>query len=353
MRKIEDVVFACKVPNVARLEEYGFTKSATRWVYEEDFLDGDMRAIVSVDNKGQVTGLVWDVVSEEEYMPLRIESYDGAYVNTVRSCYEEILLDIADKCCDEMAFACPQANRITQKIYAKYRHDPDFPWDDNNAVFRNPSNKKWYGLIMYIPLSKLTQNEKDEDNYINVLNLKIDESDGSVLRATHGIYSAYHMNHKSWISVRLDDVLDDDTIMELIDVSYGFTLGRSGKRSGGAKNWIVPANPKYYDIVGAFTGVDQTIWKQGKGIEVGDTVYMYVGAPYSAILYKCYVTDTHIATSNRGGKANVMELMKVRIDARYPTKKCTLYKMKQFGVTTVRGPRFMPDELIKFLEEDK
>ena len=349
MRKIEDVVFECKVPNFTLLEKYGFTKSKTRWTYETDFLDGDFRAVASVDNKGGVTGLVWDVVAEEEYIPLRIEAYDGAFVNTVRSAYEEILIDIADKCCYEMAFANAQANRISQKIYARYGHDPDFPWDDNAGVFRNPYNNKWYGLIMYIPLSKLTKDEEDNDNYINVINVKIDEADGKVLRATRGIYEAYHMNHKSWISVRLDDVIDDDTIMELIDISYGFTLGKVGKRSGGPKKWIVPANPKYYDIVGAFTGVNETIWKQGKGIEIGDTVYMYVGAPYSAILYKCYVTATHIATSNRGGKANVRELMKVRIDERYPAKKCTLYKMKQFGVTTVRGPRFMPDDLEKFL----
>ena len=30
---------------------------------------------------------------------------------------------------------------------------------------------------------------------------------------------------------------------------------------------IVPANPKYYDIVSVFSSTDDTIWKQGKGIE--------------------------------------------------------------------------------------
>lgn len=353
MRSIEDVVFSAKRAVINKLTGYGFTQTGSRYVYEEDFLDGDMRAIVAVTVDGKVTGMVYDVVAEEEYKQIRIEAYDGAYVNTVRTAYEEILRDIADSCFEDMPFAQEQANRILMKIKETYGHDPDFPWEDNNAVFRNPTNSKWYALVMYLPLSKLTKDPADDDTYVNVMNLKIDAEDGERIRAIDGVYTAYHMSHKSWISVRLDDVISDSEIMNLIDDSYRFTLGVGSKRARGEiKKWIVPANPKYYDIVGAFSGVTESLWKQGKGIEVGDTVYMYVGAPYSAILYRCYVTATHIATTNRGGKANVRELMKVRIDARYDKKKCTLYKMKKFGVTTVRGPRFMPENLEKFIEEN-
>ena len=33
-------------------------------------------------------------------------------------------------------------------------------------------------------------------------------------------------------------------------------------------------------------------WKQSTSIEVGDTVYIYVGAPVGAIAYKCEVVKT-------------------------------------------------------------
>lgn len=33
----------------------------------------------------------------------------------------------------------------------------------------------------------------------------------------------YHMNHKSWISLALDDTLSDSLIMELVSKSYNLT----------------------------------------------------------------------------------------------------------------------------------
>ena len=66
-------------------------------------------------------------------------------------------------------------------------------------------------------------------------------------------------------------------------------------RTASVREWLVPSNPKYFDIVSAFEELDEITWKQGNdNIQVGDTVYLYVGAPYSAILYKCKVTETDI-----------------------------------------------------------
>ena len=157
------------------------------------------------------------------------------------------------------------------------------------------------------------------------------------------------MSRKTWISVKLDDTLPDDRIMELADQSYMLT-GRGGnkhQRADGRGVWIVPANPKYYDIVTVFSNTDETIWKQGKGIATGDIVYMYVAAPYSAILYRCTVTQAYSATE---GNRNLMD---IHIDERYDKNFCTLEKMKEFHVTTVRGPRFMPEELERYIQEGK
>ena len=35
-----------------------------------------------------------------------------------------------------------------------------------------------------------------------------------------GFYKAYHMNKKSWISIILDNTLDNEIIYSLIDQSY-------------------------------------------------------------------------------------------------------------------------------------
>ncbi|MEE1113992.1 MAG: MmcQ/YjbR family DNA-binding protein, partial [Eubacterium sp.] len=193
----------------------------------------------------------------------------------------------------------------------------------------------------------------DEVRMLNIMNLKIDPDERQDLYRERGIFPAFHMNHKSWISIPLDGTLTDERVMELIDKSHALVEGGKGKnaakrsaRPDGAKTWIIPANPKYYDIVGIFDSVDDTIWKQGKGIRTGDICYMYVAVPYSAILYKVRVTKAY-AEKDFG-----MDLMRVHIEERYDKKRCTLPDMKKFGVTTVRGPRFMPEDLERFIADN-
>ena len=60
--------------------------------------------------------------------------------------------------------------------------------------------------------------------------------------------------------------------------------------------WIIPCNPKNYDVVGAFQKLDQIDWKQSmKNIEKGDTVYIYVSRPYQRLMYQCSVVKTNLS----------------------------------------------------------
>ncbi len=58
---------------------------------------------------------------------------------------------------------------------------------------------------------------------IYVMNLKIRPQEAEQLHHIPGIYPAYHMNHKLWISVVLDDSLADGEILALIKTSYLLT----------------------------------------------------------------------------------------------------------------------------------
>lgn len=61
------------------------------------------------------------------------------------------------------------------------------------------------------------------------------------------------------------------------------------------ERWIIPCNPKYYDVLGAFNRLDRIDWKQTvKSIDVGDEVFIYVGAPIKAIKFRCKVTKTNL-----------------------------------------------------------
>lgn len=65
---------------------------------------------------------------------------------------------------------------------------------------------------------------KNGDNRkLNIINLKIDGTKRDELHKIDGIYPAFHMNHKTWISVVLDDTIRDEKVMELVTCSFDLT----------------------------------------------------------------------------------------------------------------------------------
>ena len=227
---IEEKVFLRKRFVPEALTTYGFVKTDAGYTHRTDFMDGDFTAVVTVTERGEVTGTVIDNMNGEEYAQLRSDRFNGAYVNAVRSAYEDLLLEIAAHCCRDMLFGSDQANRVADRIYAAYGVEPDFPWEqsphEHSAVFRHPDNGKWFALIMRIRKGLLT---KDADETMtDAVNLKIDSERDRPER--DGVYPAYHMNHKLWITVTLDDTLSDDEVMELIEISRVMT-GKKTKQN--------------------------------------------------------------------------------------------------------------------------
>ena len=88
------------------------------------------------------------------------------------------------------------------------------------AVYRHQKNKKWFAVIMEIPKSKIGLND---DNLVNVVNLKCDPLLIGSLLIESGIHKAYHMNKNYWITVRLDGSVDEAQIKWLLDMSFNLT----------------------------------------------------------------------------------------------------------------------------------
>lgn len=101
----------------------------------------------------------------------------------------------------------------------------------------------------------------------------------------------------------------------------------------------------------AFEESDEIDWKQGKGIKAGDTVFLYVGAPVSAILYKCRVTETDIPFHFDNGEIHMSSKMKIRLLKRYAPDQFTFDALgKEYGIFAVRGPRGIPESLREALK---
>lgn len=93
------------------------------------------------------------------------------------------------------------------------------------------------------------------------------------------------------------------------------------------------------------------MWKQGAGIKEGDTVFMYVGMPVSAILYKCKVTETDIPYFHQHDGLTIKSLMKIRLLKRYDPSRFTFDVLKeQYRIYAVRGPRGVPEDLSEDLK---
>lgn len=214
-----DIIFRKYYPDFKKLIEYGFLKTGDKFVYEKIFFNNQFITKIVIDESSTIKGTVFDVESDDEFLPLRIEDNEGGFVSNVREEYKKILEDIRDNCFIRKYFIYSQSNGITNKIIEKYGDYPEFLWEkfDNTGIFRNKKTKKWYGIIMDVDRSKIIKNQKGK---IEVLNVKLDPVHIEKLLLKPNFYKGYHMNKKYWLSIILDDSVEDDIIMKLVDESY-------------------------------------------------------------------------------------------------------------------------------------
>ena len=112
---------------------------------------------------------------------------------------------------------------VLKLMKQRYGADGEYLWDEypNFAVFRHGGGKrKWFALLM-----RGLANEKlgrALPGSSDVINLKVSPDLAAILRDEKGIFPAYHMNKKHWISVCLDAV-PREQIEDLIEHSRELT----------------------------------------------------------------------------------------------------------------------------------
>lgn len=188
----------------------------------------------------------------------------------------------------------------------------------------------------------------ETEEVVDILNVKIpDPFLADALAQQEGFFRGYHIRSGNWLSVSLYGAVAFDDICRWLDERYMATASAKTKQAlRPAKEWIVPANPKYYDIEAAFSKETEIDWKQGRGIKTGDTVFMYVAAPVSAILYKCIVTKTDIPFRFDNGEVHMTGLMRIKLQKRYRPDQFTFDVLgEKYGIRAVRGPRGIPESL--------
>jgi len=340
--EIENEIFKRAKANFKRLEKYGFIKEKNIYKFSKKFMEGFRADIVVLEN-GKLSGKIFDLDLDLEYTSFRIKDIKGEFAIKVKENYISVLRDILDNCFDSNYFITEQANRISRLIKEVYKDEPEFAWEKSPGfgIFRNPHNQKWYGLIMNIDKNKIDKKCKGE---VEVINVKLADQKIPKLLRKKGFYPSYHMNKKNWITIILDDTLSDDEVMEYIMESHEYTESPT--------EWLIPANPKYYDIINCFNETDTIMWKQSNNIKIDDIVYIYVGSPYKAILYKCMVLEVNIPYEYKDNNLVIKKVMKMKLLKRFKPDEYSFARLNEFGINAIRGPRNVPLNLSEKLNND-
>lgn len=106
------------------------------------------------------------------------------------------------------------------------------------------------------------------------------------------------------------------------------------------ENWILPCNVRFFDVKRHFETNDEVVWKKGASTQEGDYVYLYLGAPYSEIVYRCIVKKGELSQEEveknsyavRAGATPKTKYMLLKMDREYAPGTMTLQKLREHGL---------------------
>ena len=205
--------------NQEKAHAFGFVENSGVWIYSCQILQGDFVMTVSI-TADNVSFQVFDQETGDLYPQVHMESFKGSFVGSVREACLEILYQIRNACFEVQDFICPQTKRIMTQVQEMYGNQLEYLWEKSSdtAVLRHEGNQKWYAVLMKISWDKL---EKGREGQMEAVNLK--HNCVADLLSQKGIYPAFHMNKRYWISVVLDDTLSDEEVLGLMEKSWNLT----------------------------------------------------------------------------------------------------------------------------------
>ncbi len=122
-------------------------------------------------------------------------------------------------------------------------------------------------------------------------------------------------------------------------------------------SWIIPCNMKVFDVVDHFATSDIICWKRGAGEKIGDDVYIYVGIPNKAVMYRCIVEDDRVSDeemkkhqyATKGNLGAGYRYMKLRKE--YVFKEpVTLDELRETGLYMVRKQSRVDKKVLTILK---
>lgn len=118
--------------------------------------------------------------------------------------------------------------------------------------------------------------------------------------------------------------------------------------------FITTCNLGRFDLIEHFNSDTYVVWKDISKCRIDDIVYVYVGRPYSQLMYKCRVIEKNCDVSNCNYiELNVQkkkEFMKLELMSELSTK-IPLNELLEHGLKTVQCSTQAAEQLIDFINE--
>lgn len=223
MRRL-DQEFRCRKILDEKLLLYGFRKDELCYKYEKKLGNGNFKVSVEVF-KDKIISKVIDLDINDEYLLVDVSSSLGEFVGKIKEEYDSIIEDIMDKCSVSEVFKEEQTKLVISYIKDKYNDELEFLWKkyDDNAIWRNKENKKWYGVLLTVRKDKIAGSK---DEMIEVIDLRYQKEKIKDFIDNTYIFPGYHMNKNNWITIKLDGSVATEEIFRLIDNSYEISLSK-------------------------------------------------------------------------------------------------------------------------------
>ena len=219
MRDLKEKIKLKKV-DFEKLLVYGFKKINCEYIYKKNIVNSLFYVEVIYKNNRLISRVI-EVDCNLEYIMVDVK-YSGEFTSKVRREYEAIIDDVINSCFDNDIFKNKKTKNVIKYIKDKYNTELEYLWPDtpNYAVMRNKNNK-WYGIIMSVSKDKIGI---DGDGIIDIINVKHPSDRIIKLIDNRSFFQAYHMNKKNWITILLDNKIEDKVLFKLIDTSYILTF---------------------------------------------------------------------------------------------------------------------------------
>ena len=194
---------------------YGFSRTEAGLELKKELPGVGLYAVFVIAGKSFEVN-VFDVDTDEEYLPFNVLDNITGFVTGIREQVENLVQEIKEKC----LLNSNMKLRLMEYCERKFGTEPEAPWEDSPDAytFKTAKRNKWYALFMTIPYKSLGLVAKGT---LDVVNIKLPPEKVLGLIDRVHFYPAYHMNKKHWITIVLNKEVDEPLVQQLLEESYG------------------------------------------------------------------------------------------------------------------------------------